>query len=466
VRSSSISVALFSLVFAVAACDEMETSLGSTSALAGQPPEVTTILTFTFDDAQDSQLLGAEILEGDASTPPEDSYRGTFFIISGRLRRADDDPDQGHMSPGDVQALAAAGHEIGGHSVNHVLLSELAETDPYELRRQVCDNRRALVALGIDPVGFAYPFSGDEGVHEVVAACGYRYGRDSGGLTLTTQSGVHAETVPPLDTLKIRTLPSINAALPPGDPHGESASAAALEKWIEDVRDSGGGWLPIVIHHVRESCGDLGGCIDAPELRALVAWLRTDPPGIAVRTMDQVMLGAPLVANPSLEESNTSVSPARPLCFKRTGKTPNFPSISTPAPGHTGNYAEVLRPTSSVPGPMIGIDQTGRGCPLPVRPGRHYDVRARARAVQPPSAPTSASGTARASLVVSVQIDETWVTFATGPAVSVGSGWARLSFVTPPVPAGATAMTFAVQYAGSTGSTPDLHVDGFSLVER
>jgi peptidoglycan/xylan/chitin deacetylase (PgdA/CDA1 family) len=455
-------VALLALLLLVplAACESAETTSVSTAPLAWQPPEATTILTFTFDDANDSLLVAAAILEGNDSTPPEDSYRGTFFIITGQLRRPGD--AAGHFTPADVAALAAGGHEIGGHSLNHLDLTALAASDPYELRRQICNDRRALQAIGVEPIGFAYPKSLDDGAHEAVAACGYRYARDAGGLVLHTQSGLHAESVPPLDPLEIRALPSIDAAAPPGDPRRDSAHAAVLEAWIESVRDSGGGWLPITIHHMRESCGDLHYCMETGELQALVDWLRTEPPGIAVRTMDQVMLGDVLVANPSLEVPNPTSSPQRPSCFKRTGKSSNFPSITTPAPGRTGSYAEALRPTGSSPNPMIGIDPAGRGCPLPVHPGRHHDVRAYARAVQPPGT----TGSATAALAVSVQIDGAWQSFSTGPALPVGADWSQLSYVTPTIPAVATAITYGVQYAGSTDTAPDILVDDFSIVER
>jgi len=452
------------LAAALAGCDGSAPLAITEQALPWQPAEAIALLSITFDDAHDSQLAAARILEGEPGTAPEDSFRGTFFVVTGALRR-DGDP-AGRLTAADVQALADAGHEISGHTLNHLSLSALAAVDPYEARRQVCNDRRALQALGVQPVGFAYPKSDDDGAHDLVRDCGYAYARDAGGLVPPALVGVHAETVPPLDPFEIRVAPSIDAAAPAGDLRGELAKAAALEAWLEAIRDTGGGWLSITIHHLRDGCGALRYCMEESELRALVAWLRTHPPGIAVRTFDQVMVGDPLVANPSLEQAAAGTSPVRPACFKRVGLGSNFPAIIAPAPGRTGLYAEILRPTTGVPHPMIEIDPTGRGCAIPVTRGRRYDVRAFARAQQPPSAPPDATGTALARAVVMMQVDGQWLPPVDGPAIAVGDAWTPVSFITEPVPAGVTALAFGVRYADATGARPDLHVDDLSVVER
>jgi peptidoglycan/xylan/chitin deacetylase (PgdA/CDA1 family) len=444
---------------ALAGCDASAVLLSSTVAtLPWQPPEATTILTVTFDDGMDSQVAAARILEGGAGIAAEDSFRGTFFIVSGALRRPGD--AAGRLTAEDVQALAAAGHEISGHTVSHVDLAALAAADPYELRRQICNDRRALTALGTAPLGFAYPFSLDDGAHDTVADCGYAYARDAEGLVLPPLPGPHAETVPPLDRLRIRTVPSVSAAAPPGDVRHEASRASSVAAWLEHVRDhEGGGWVVLVLHHIRAGCGSLAYCMEESELCALVDWLRTRPPGIAVRTMQQVMTGDALVANPSLEQMNPSSSPVRPLCWKRIGLGSNFPSIGQPGPGRTGAYAEILRPTASVATPMIQIDPAGRGCPVPVTAGRRYEVRAFARAV-------GGSGQALASLVASTQVAGQWQAAQVAPPQAISPGWTSLSYVTAPAPVGATAMVFGVQYAGASGAASDLHIDDLSIVER
>jgi hypothetical protein len=441
------------------ACDD--TALGTlTAALPWQPPEAEVIVSFTLDDGHDSQLVAAQILQGDVETAPEDSYRGTFFIVTGALRRPTDGP--GRMTPADVQALDAAGHEIAGHTLGHLDLAALMLVDPYEVRRQICNDRRVLEALGVRPVGFAYPKSADNGVHEVARACGYAYARDADGLTLPPRAGLHAETVPPLAPWDIAALPSISANAPVGDIRRIASTAAGLQAWVQAVQAEGGGWVNLILHHVRPSCAGIDYCMAEAELRGFVAWLRTRPPGIAVRTMAQVMLGDALVGNPSLEAPNPGTSPPRPLCWRRIGNSSNFPAITAPGPGRTGTYAEILRPTTSVATPSFEIDRTGRGCALPATPGRRYEVRAFARCVSPPGVGGRASG----RLTMAVLVDGTWQTTTLGPVVAATDDWTPLSFLSPPLPAGATALVFGVQYAGGTGTRPDLHVDDFSIIER
>jgi peptidoglycan/xylan/chitin deacetylase (PgdA/CDA1 family) len=457
-----ISLVLF---VALTSCDVSDPLLGELEAeLLGQPPEVTTIVSFGFDDGYDSQLVGADILEGPAGTAAQDSYRGTFFIVSGALRRPSDGP--GRLTQADVKALAAAGHEIAGHTLTHQHLPDLALDDPHELRRQVCNDRRALEALGHHPAGFAYPFGENEGAESTVAECGYAYGRDAGGLTLPPGAGARAETVPPLDPFVIRSLPSVDAAGPAGSVARRAADADELRNWVEQVRNSGGGWLNITLHHIRTGCGTLRYCMETSELEAFVAWLRTRPSGVAVRTLGQVMIGDPLVANPSLERTEPNSSPVRPACFWRAGNSSNFPSIQSPGPGRTGAYAEILRPTAAVATPMIQIFENGRDCSLPVVAGRRYEVRAHARALQPPSAPAGATGQCTARLVVSVLQNGTWRVLANSPTAPVAGTWTLLRYISPKVPANATAIAFGVRYAGSSGSAPDLHVDDFAAFER
>ena len=55
----------------------------------------------------------------------------------------------------DVDALNAAGNEIGGHTVDHVRLTNLT---PAQQHQQICDDADALRARGYTITSFAYPF--------------------------------------------------------------------------------------------------------------------------------------------------------------------------------------------------------------------------------------------------------------------------------------------------------------------
>jgi hypothetical protein len=67
---------------------------------------------------------------------------------------------------------------------------------------------------------------------------------------------------------------------------------------------------------------------------------------------------------------------------------------------------------------------------------------------------------------MTVLVDGVWQPTVLGPVVATTDDWTPLSFLSPPLPPGATAVVFGVQYAGGTGTRPDLHVDDFSIIER
>jgi peptidoglycan/xylan/chitin deacetylase (PgdA/CDA1 family) len=75
-----------------------------------------------------------------------------------------------------VQALNAAGHEIGSHTSTHAHLPGLPESD---LRNEVAGSREEFAILGLDePATFAYPYGEfDEFARSAVAASGYSAAR-------------------------------------------------------------------------------------------------------------------------------------------------------------------------------------------------------------------------------------------------------------------------------------------------
>lgn len=125
----------------------------------------------TFDDGYVSVLAAAlpELLRH--------GFTATMFIISGRLGGSND-WDQGPrwplMSVGQVGELAAAGMEIGSHSVTH---ARLAGLDAGRLDAEVKDSKARIGELAGAPVrGFAYPYgSMDAAARRAVRDAGYDY---------------------------------------------------------------------------------------------------------------------------------------------------------------------------------------------------------------------------------------------------------------------------------------------------
>ena len=104
--------------------------------------------------------------------------RSTVFVISGFLGSASTyDQDFGTkprpmLSPEQLRAMHAAGHEIGSHTVSH---PDLRTLSPDLLRAELAQSRLDLERLiGTPVVSFAYPHGWfDRSVHDAVIAAGY-----------------------------------------------------------------------------------------------------------------------------------------------------------------------------------------------------------------------------------------------------------------------------------------------------
>ena len=92
-------------------------------------------------------------------------FVATYFVVAGRI----DKPD--NLTSGELQSLAAAGDEIGDHTMDHVDLEKLpASTLHYEIDAAAA---RIAQATGRWPESFAYPSGGvDAAAAAGVAACG------------------------------------------------------------------------------------------------------------------------------------------------------------------------------------------------------------------------------------------------------------------------------------------------------
>lgn len=218
-----------------------------------------TIVTISLDDAVASQADVPAILE-------EFGVRASFFVPSGRVGR------RGNLTWAQVHAIAAAGHEIGGHTLDHQDLTTLSLA---EARRVVCEDRANLVAQGFDPVSFAYPFGhADDQVAAIVGECGYQLARKHGGIRSPTGCGScpTAESIPPPDPLQLRTSQSVR----------NTYGLADLQGYVLQAEQGGGGWINVNLHEVLDDCSGETYRIEVDLLRAFLAWLE---PRAAVGTV-------------------------------------------------------------------------------------------------------------------------------------------------------------------------------------
>ena len=127
------------------------------------------LVALTFDDGYTDFLEHAvPLLERYGMT-------GTVYVVAGRMgdtNRWDDGPRLPVMDADQVRAVAAAGLEVGSHTMTH---PRLAGADPGTLATEVQESRRVLEdVLQAEVAGFCYPYgSFDAAAADAVRAAGY-----------------------------------------------------------------------------------------------------------------------------------------------------------------------------------------------------------------------------------------------------------------------------------------------------
>jgi len=121
-----------------------------------KPPSRTFVITID-DGWDDGYTYAFPILT-------QHGFVATYYVIAGRIDRAS------FLNSAQLQALVAAGNEIGDHTWNHVELSGVrAATMTYEIDAAAA---RIAQAAGRWPESLAYPYGGtDQQAANAVAAC-------------------------------------------------------------------------------------------------------------------------------------------------------------------------------------------------------------------------------------------------------------------------------------------------------
>ena len=385
-----------------------------------------TVVSLEFDDGTADQTTAGTILQG-AGMP------GTFFINSGRIGAS------GYMTLSQIQALAAAGNEIGGHTVTHADLPTLS-TD--EAARQICNDRVALLADGFAVSDLAYPYGDtDAAVEQIAANCGYNSARTIGGIKNPFScSGCDlAETIPPGDPYDTQTPNSIIA----------TETLAQIEGLVTQAPSSG--WVQLVMHHIcaqsDPSC-DPTYAIDPATLSAFVAWLKPQVASgaLAVKTVHQVMGGTVkpgvpgptvpqpgtgnLLQDPSLEnvvtDPNFNDGLPIPSCWQlgQSGTNNGTGAVTTDA--HSGVSAEKVSITSFSSGDerLLSQEDLG-GCAPEAQAGHSYTFSTWYHS----TAPLTMEAYLRSS-------SGDWGYWAdNGGVTPAATGYTQASWTTPAVPA-------------------------------
>jgi len=246
-------------------------AIGGPLLPAAHLPQGQTTVSLTFDDGSADEYQLAPMLAARG-------MHATFFVNSGTIGHT------GMLSWTQLAALQAAGHEIGGHTVDHP--GDLRLLAPDRQVAEVCGDRAALMAHGLTVTDFAYPHSyEDAAVEGVVGGCGYNSARTVGGLQCPACT--YAETVPPQAAFDVLTADEVLAG----------TTLADLQRRVTTVEHLGGGWVPIVLHRICSvPCGSYG--FDPATLQQFLDWLAARrAAGTVVRTVREVV-GGPVAPSP------------------------------------------------------------------------------------------------------------------------------------------------------------------------
>ncbi len=215
-----------------------------------------TVVSLTFDDGNVDNFAARSILA-------RNNLHATFYIVSKFTRRKD------YMSPDQLRILYKDGNEIGGHTVSHVNLGEVRGAD---LKREVCQNRSDLMALGFNVVSFAYPFGYyDEESKQAVMDCGFNNAR------IVTDG---PDSIPQDDVYALRAMPYVVA----------DTRVAKLKRYVTQVEDNGGGWVILIFHHLCYKCDKYA--IEPAWFTRFAQWLNEQQSnGLVVKTVGEVVGG-------------------------------------------------------------------------------------------------------------------------------------------------------------------------------
>jgi peptidoglycan/xylan/chitin deacetylase (PgdA/CDA1 family) len=418
--------------------------LGLTAPAANAVGE--TVVTLTFDDANADQLVAADKLNSL-------NMHGTFFLPSGFMNQTN------YMTTAQAQALQSAGHEIGGHSVTH---ADLAAVGPDELKRQVCNDRATLTGYGLDIQSFAYPFaSANAAAEAAVAACGYNSARGLGDIRSKVAG---TETFPFAESLTPANLYYTGAP----DQLDNTWTLADMQSLVTQAQANGGGWVQLTFHHIGNGLVP-GATVPDPlstpteTFNQFADWLAgqatnaTSP--VLVKTVKEVIGGttkallpvvpppAPqtagnLIKNPSLETPGLSGS-LLPRCWQAGGYGTNTRTFSNVTPGHAGTAtaAQQLVIAGYVDGDGKLLPQLDTGeCAPSATPGHTYLAKAWYK---------STGGNTQFDLHYRTAAGS-WQYWTSGPLyLPTNNVWTQVTYTTPAVPAGATAISLGLNMLGN-----------------
>jgi peptidoglycan/xylan/chitin deacetylase (PgdA/CDA1 family) len=408
-----------------------------------------TIVTFAWGGGLEDQMPAVSIFH-------RYGMHATFFIptglvcVLGATACATSSP---YLTLDDVHKIASNGNEIGGLSVLHQQLTNLPAA---EVKREICDDRMNLFRWGFHPTDFAYPFAVEtRQVEELTRQCGYNAGLGAGelrGAGLCTRCA-WAETIPPKNPYVVRAPIEVNSV-------NTTWTLQTYQAIVQGAQQHGGGWVIFTTHDICTPTCVFG--VTPTLLRSVLAWLHGQQShNIAVETMGQVV-GGPVrspVAGPSerpiprpgvVNSKLTAQVGGYPVCFQTARYGQNAATFSYHSSGGPhGEATETVRLTKWKSGDAKLLQGMDLGtCAPPVNAGRSYTLGAWYKSTRP----TQFEVYYRTSV-------GNWVYWVTAPAIPAATSWKQAAWTTPPVPSGATALSFGL----TANSDATVTTTGYSI---
>jgi peptidoglycan/xylan/chitin deacetylase (PgdA/CDA1 family) len=287
-----------------------------------------TTVSLTFDNGAISQYtLGYQ----QALAPHR--VKATFYINSGVMGGAN------HMSWSQVSALAAAGDEVGGKTVDGTNLTTLTTQQQII---EICNDRQTILQHGLTPTAFAYPAGAFNATLETeVQNCGYGTARTAGSIS--PAGPTYAESIPPKDWLALR------AYAPTGQ-----VNLASLESLVTGAASHGGGWVPLVNQKVCSqvfdpnnyaTCTSASGWVDLADLNTFLSWVQNagQAAGAPAGTVFSPIGATAASTGTTIDFSSVSQGPFDQSFFQAAGVT--FTQ---------GNYVGFVQGHNALIGPVAG----------------------------------------------------------------------------------------------------------------
>jgi peptidoglycan/xylan/chitin deacetylase (PgdA/CDA1 family) len=406
-----------------------------------------TLVSLTFDDGL-TQSPAREILA-------KHGMHGTFYINSNKV-----DSGGGYLSKAEVDGLLADGNEIGGHTINHLDLATLSDS---EQQAAICNDMHNLAEwYGLDQIhSFAYPFgsTGPSSQQVVAAGCdglgAYESARAVGGLISGQycQDCPWAESIPPGNRFFVASNASV----------ATTTTLADMQSYVIQAEQHGGGWVPLVFHRVCDGCSSLA--VSPSVLDELLTWLETRTSNDTyVRTVHQVMsgdypappplpqLGPNLIVNPSLEVDKNNQAE----CWYRSNygsNVGNWNHHNDATKAHSGSYSESLVVSEFSSGdrkllPMLDAGQMAGGCAPNVVAGEIYELSAWYKSTVPVTL-----------VLFYMDANGNWQYWRDGPVYTASNNWAQFKYYARDLPVGAQALVFGL----SLNTVGELNTDDYSM---